>query len=122
MICSKLCSFAAAYVTNSDCSSETYSPYVIKLDIANQTMKFDSIGMTHNKTMRTMLKAKTSYKKDTNKLNYNMAFDDCVKIFENNMVLANTFANDTAFRKDAISYAKKISSLSKDCYSQKEMV
>lgn len=118
-ICSKLCSFAAAYITNSNCSSETYTPYIVRLEIDYQTIKFDSIGMTHNETMKTMLKDKSLYKNSANQLNYDKAFADCIEILESNTDLANSFSNDTTFREDAIAYAKKISLLSKDCFNGK---
>ena len=101
-----------AYAVSDSCKFDYYLP----VDAAT-TM--DSIGYYHNLAMTELSKNRAKYYDENGELDYELIYDDCVKILKENGFDDNGAYQDADLRKEVISYAKEAVAVSADCKNGK---
>ena len=75
----------------------------------------DSLGYYHNLVMVELSKNHVKYIGVGGSLNYELIYDDCVKILRENGFVDEGVFDDETLRKDIIAYAEETVALSNDC-------
>lgn len=77
----------------------------------------DSIGYYHNLVMSKLSEHRELYVDDSGNLDFDLIYDDCVRILKENGVYNEDVSQDADFKKDVISYAEENVALSKEFQS-----